>query len=507
MRRTLLPALLLAGCQFRLPGPQDAFPCDDGGLCNQSGTPIEGPSTGGTTTGPTGGGRTGSTTGGSTGGSTRATTAAAGSTSTGGGKSSGTGTAGSATTGGATSGAASTTAGSSGGSSATGSSTASGSGGTTAGASTASAGGSSTAGGSSGGSTSGGAATGSGTTSSGGGTTGSGSGSSGGSTGCPPPGNPLTAIYVDPVNGSDSNGTGVQTPPSCAFKTLTHGLSLASNNIMVEAIGGSPANPAVFNSDGGESFPLTIATGVTLTTDIWRGGGGASSAAAYQIQLDTTNLPNILTALYMDHGSLQGFTVEIAPTGSAHADGLRCDDAAAGSFVVADCVFQGPGGGNGVPGNGIRALGGCGANLTNVTVQQFATGVHFETSSSSPNFAMTGCDLSSNLGPGLVLSATNVGSASFGANRFHGNDGPQISVAGSQIWNLSGPNSFCDGGQNEIYCYADGGVGLDATNAQTGMVSAEDDDWEHAAPTVGVDYQGTVAWPAACAPITTCDGG
>ncbi len=495
MRRALLPALLLAGCQFRLPGAQDAFPCGDGGLCNQSGGPVEGPSTGGTTAGPTGG----STTGRATGSSSGATTSAGSSTSTGAGESSGTGTTGSATTGGATSGgtsgAASTTARSAGGA------TAAVSGGPPGGASTASTSGGSTAGGSSAGSTSGAATSGSGTTSSGGVTTGGSTTS--GSTGCAPLPSAPTLIYVNPITGSDQTGTGVTA--ACALKTLTQALVAAMSSFAtIEAIGGSATTPAVFNSDGGESFPLNVPSGVTLSTELWEQGDTAGSAAAYQIQLDSS----ASEVLYMDHGGLQGFTVEIARSGNAHADGLRCDDVNAGLFDAEDCVFLGPGGGSGiVPGNGLRELGGCGASLTNVTVQQFYTGVHFETSSASPSFAMTGCDLSSNLGSGLVLGASSLGNASFAANRFHGNGGAQISVTGSQVWNLSGPNSFCDGGQNEIYCYADGGVGIDATSAASNSVLAEDDDWENAVPTAGVDYRGTVVWPAACAPIATCDGG
>jgi Protein of unknown function (DUF1565) len=70
---------------------------------------------------------------------------------------------------------------------------------------------------------------------------------------------PITGYYVDPVKGSDSNN-GSQTAP---FKTITHALA------MVKKSTASPLtvalDPGVYTRNSGETFPLVIPTGVSLT--------------------------------------------------------------------------------------------------------------------------------------------------------------------------------------------------------------------------------------------------
>src|SRR5215469_2160872 len=75
---------------------------------------------------------------------------------------------------------------------------------------------------------------------------------------------PISGYYVDPVKGSDTNN-GSQTAP---FKTITHALG------MVKKYTAPPSgaaqltvvlNPGVYTRNSGETFPLAIPTGVTLT--------------------------------------------------------------------------------------------------------------------------------------------------------------------------------------------------------------------------------------------------
>jgi hypothetical protein len=75
-------------------------------------------------------------------------------------------------------------------------------------------------------------------------------------------------IYVDPVNGSDTSGTGAQTlsdggaSSNCAFKTITRALQVVGSPggaVTIHVIG--PATVAA-----GETFPIKIPQNVTVTT-------------------------------------------------------------------------------------------------------------------------------------------------------------------------------------------------------------------------------------------------
>ncbi|MHB8420769.1 MAG: right-handed parallel beta-helix repeat-containing protein [Myxococcales bacterium] len=116
--------------------------------------------------------------------------------------------------------------------------------------------------------------------------------------------------------------------------------------------------------------------------------------------------------------------------------------------------------------------------------------------------SLIGCDITGNDGGGLALSAGKL--AAFTGNRIHGNGGYQISAAAG-VWNLDG--AACDGGQNEIDCYATGYVGLAV--ADGGSVQASFEAWENGLPSAGVDYSGNVqiGLGGVCPPITSCDGG
>lgn len=70
---------------------------------------------------------------------------------------------------------------------------------------------------------------------------------------------PIAGYYVDPIKGSDTNN-GTQSAP---FKTITHAL------VMVKKSTGAPLtvylNPGAYTRNSGETFPLVIPTGVSLT--------------------------------------------------------------------------------------------------------------------------------------------------------------------------------------------------------------------------------------------------
>jgi len=73
---------------------------------------------------------------------------------------------------------------------------------------------------------------------------------------CPAPA-PGT-LYVDRIEGDDTGGTGAASPPRCALSSLSTALSKATSGTTIFA------RPGVYGA--GESFPLTLKSGVTLTT-------------------------------------------------------------------------------------------------------------------------------------------------------------------------------------------------------------------------------------------------
>lgn len=81
-------------------------------------------------------------------------------------------------------------------------------------------------------------------------------------------------VFVDPSAGSDDEAggfrpTGVEDPPRCRFRTITHGLSRVGTARRVVAL--SETLPATFDA---EEFPLEVPAGVTLTagSTTWKKG-------------------------------------------------------------------------------------------------------------------------------------------------------------------------------------------------------------------------------------------
>lgn len=70
---------------------------------------------------------------------------------------------------------------------------------------------------------------------------------------------PITGYFVDPVKGNDTNN-GSQTAP---FKTITHALAVVKKSTAAPLT--ISLNPGVYTHTSGETFPLVIPTGVSLT--------------------------------------------------------------------------------------------------------------------------------------------------------------------------------------------------------------------------------------------------
>ncbi|HUB05912.1 MAG TPA: right-handed parallel beta-helix repeat-containing protein [Myxococcales bacterium] len=431
MRRALLPLLLCAACTFDLPGSGDRWPCADGGgdACDQNGNPIPG-----TTGGPGSSAGTGSTAGGSSAGAS-GTSGRVTSTGTGTGTS-GTGTAGTSSTAGSGSSTGSSSAAASSGGASTGasSSSSSGTGGSTTGGT--SGGASSTGGNGTGASSSAGSAT--------GGTSGAAS-SSGGSSGiCPANGG--TTVWVNQAAGSDATGTGVASPARCAYQTLTKGLTEAARGgyTFVVAEGASATGPVLFNSRTGESFPLQVPPGVTLSTDLELASQPANSQLAYTIDDDAASVAMVdLTA---PGAAISGFTV--VNHSGVGLEGLTCSDD--GGVSLTDCTLLGSDAG----GDGVNALGACDLALTNLTIEGFgATGIYSHTA--------TTIDGGTIEGNGWTSGNTDVGgiwvaggslwlqNVTLGGNYFYGLQASAGTVTGQNVTFTGGP-AGPDGGAQPV---------------------------------------------------------
>jgi hypothetical protein len=259
-----------------------------------------------------------------------------------------------------------------------------------------------------------------------------GSSSSGGS--CPF--NDGGTVYVNAFGGSDMTGTGVASPPQCALRTLTNALAIAGSAGIpsVMAVGANSATSAVFSSAAGETFPLVIPAGVTLTTD-QEAFGNLASASVYAIDFDDPTAPSMVDL--SPASSIAGFAIECAASGNESADGVYCN---AGSVAVADCVIQGRGT---VPnaGAGCAVTDACNASLSDVTVQGFpGRGVALSGSSSA---AIDGGTIGNNGWGDVACSGDSIYMASDGGlsiqnvtlagNQDHGLQALSGTVTGSNV--------------------------------------------------------------------------
>lgn len=85
----------------------------------------------------------------------------------------------------------------------------------------------------------------------------------------PPTIPPLTTLIVNPVSGSDTTGNGTSEKP---YKTLTKALAVVKNSttpgLAIQLAAGQ------YSTTSGETFPIVVPTGVTITGSGYTGGSG-----------------------------------------------------------------------------------------------------------------------------------------------------------------------------------------------------------------------------------------
>ncbi|HVR03357.1 MAG TPA: right-handed parallel beta-helix repeat-containing protein [Polyangia bacterium] len=245
-------------------------------------------------------------------------------------------------------------------------------------------------------------------------------GTKGGPAACQCLDNAGTTVYVDPSAGSDvATGlfpTGVQTPAACRYQTLTTGLAKIATAGTVIAI--SASVPATFM---GETFPLAVPTGATLTTadnvatpgDYIIEFNGASAATAVILETGAT----LKGLSIVNNGGNTGATLVSCSAGAATLDSLLLD-------------------GKGAVTTGLDLLGSCAASLHLVDIQGL-TGTALDADSSGTS-TISGGSLMTSL-RGLhqrqgMLSATNLVVASDGNEGILLDTGsPSLTLTGGQV--------------------------------------------------------------------------
>jgi hypothetical protein len=203
---------------------------------------------------------------------------------------------------------------------------------------------------------------------------------------CQCPENVGTDVYVDPAAGSDVAGgvfpTGLQTPASCRYASLTKGLAVVGSPGRVIAI--SAILPVSF---GGESFPLNIPASVSLLT-----ADATFNPADYAIAFGGGT-----TAVTLANGSaLRGFSV--VASGNAQAL-VSCST---GSVVLDTLLLNG----NGSVTDGFDVTGTCSAATNGVGIENLA-GVALNVTSSAISTVNGGSLLRSAIGLLLTTGTVN----------------------------------------------------------------------------------------------------
>ena len=209
---------------------------------------------------------------------------------------------------------------------------------------------------------------------------------------CPPRTTPDADVYVDPVAGSDVMAgvgnvfpTGIQTPAACRYASLTNGLTKIPVQHAGRVIAISAVTPVTF---AGETFPLTIPTGVSVLT-----ADAVFTPGNYVINFNAGT-----TAVKMSNSSaLRGFTVL---NGAAVSQALV--SCTAGSAILDTVDLEGAA----KAVDGIDVLGTCAASLNAVQIENLS-GVALNVSSSGVT-SVTGGALSTSL-IGLQQTAGTVG--------------------------------------------------------------------------------------------------
>lgn len=250
----------------------------------------------------------------------------------------------------------------------------------------------------------------------------------GGGPACQCPENTGTDVFVDPAAGSDVAAglfpTGVQNPPACRFATLTKGLSVVGSPGRVVALTANP--PVKFI---GETFPLAVPAGITLTT-----GDASPNAADYQIAYSG----GAASAVNLAGGSaLRGFSIDA--TGAAAAL-VTCTS---GTVTLDTLLLSG----GGTATAGLEVANSCNATLLSTSIVDFA-GPALAVSTSGM-VGVTGGLLSASL---IGLSQTNgTVSASGLAVQSNGQYGIRLSGSGSPMLTITGQTVVANNGTTGNY--------------------------------------------------------
>ncbi len=359
-----------------------------------------------------------------------------------------------------------------------------------------------------------------------------------------------TDLFADPLSGSAAadavNPTGALTPAVCRYRSLADALAAATAGDTVKMTGWTAAEVKFSAAASGESFPLTVKPGVTLTTT-----DSSPVPAHYVIEVD---LPGaLLPVLELDHDTAaSGFTVRPGIGGTA-ADAvlIGCTGPGSSPVRVTWLVLDGQGA---LPasaiGDALHVQGPCSVTVSDVVAQR-ATGAGIRVRSSSPSVStasvisvgnsrmqangdgglvvdvdasllkpqvsITDNQLTLNLaatpytdatagvtrkGGGVVLLGAAPSPLTFTGNRVYGNSYDQILVNSSDTWGLSGGAS-CGQAANTIACY-DAGNGKGIAAIGGAQVIAHYESWQNTTPQSGTDYFQALLSGSSVDPSSAC---
>jgi hypothetical protein len=213
-----------------------------------------------------------------------------------------------------------------------------------------------------------------------------------------------TAVYVDPAPGAapplmQGAPTGAQYPAACRFPSvraaLDHVATHAAVNRIVIAHQAAPATPVHLGAANGESFPLTLPAGVTLSSS-----DGASADPALVV-LDVGGIASVGPALVLGADtSVVGLTIDAAgASGSPNAGNnvtsvVTCISDTASTPVAAldHVVIRAKAGQTGVMTSGPCSLAATGGSIqgasVGVDVARNAAGPHDLAAFSAADFAV-----------------------------------------------------------------------------------------------------------------------
>lgn len=195
--------------------------------------------------------------------------------------------------------------------------------------------------------------------------------------GCPMPAG--GELFVDPVAGNDSAAltpTGAESPAACRFKTLTRALAAVGGGT-TRIVAKTAVTPTLF---GGETFPIVVPSGVTVTT-----ADATPTPGNYAIAFNSASAIEAISLA--DKAALMGFTLRNV-IGNQAAKMIACR---LGEVTVRSVALLG-----GTPtatnkqaigiaiGAAAAVTDTCTGTFENVTVDGFAIGIEAKTSAATP---------------------------------------------------------------------------------------------------------------------------